>query len=176
MGLLTESALDELLARGCHACASKRLVFRSYIDGRVPLLGGEPVGKITWVHDGEKFVDGVFAIACADCQQSLFAADVCPRCHAPDGLARALAAPNSWPVPAACPRCGGDEVAYRALVPARVSYEGKRVDKPRTTTELYDPGFHGMRADCADCGIVAELSESCPLCSAPAPLRTRPGG
>ena len=26
-------------------------------------MGGEPVGSITWVYDGEKFVDGVFEAA-----------------------------------------------------------------------------------------------------------------
>ena len=176
MGLLSEAGLDELVARGCSACPGRRLSFRTYLDGRLPLLGGEPVGAITWVHDGEKFVDGVFEVSCADCKQLLFSADVCPRCHAPGGLASALATPNSWPVPAGCPRCGLDEVNYRALVPARVTYEGKRADRPRTSTELLDPGFHGVRVDCADCGTVAELVERCPLCSAAAPLRARPGG
>jgi hypothetical protein len=174
MGLLGEADLDALLARGC-GCGGKKLGFRSYIDGRVPLLGGEPCGAITWVHDGEKFVDGVFEVACADCKQVLFAADVCPRCHAPGGLATALAGANTWPVPRECPSCGGDELGYRALVPARTSYEGRRADKLRTTTELYDPGFHGYRVDCGDCGKLAELLDACPLCAAPAPLRARPG-
>jgi hypothetical protein len=175
MGLLDEAGLDALVAAGCSACGGKRLGFRSYIDGRVPLLAGEPVGAITWVHDGEKFVDGVFEVACADCKHVVFAADVCPRCHAPGGLASALAGGNTWPVPAACPRCDGEEVFYVALVPARVTHEGKRTDKPRTTTDLHDPGFHGLRVDCGDCrATVAELVERCPLCAAPAPLRSRP--
>ncbi len=175
MGLLTEAGLDDLVARGCSACGGKRLGFRSYVDGRVPLLGGEPVGAITWVYDGEKFVDGVFEVACADCKQVVFAEGACPRCHAAGGLAAALATPNAWPVPLACPRCGLDEVNYRALVPARTTYEGRRADKPRTSTELLDAGFHGLRVDCGDCGRVAELLDRCPLCAAPAPLRERPG-
>ncbi len=175
MGLLSEAGLDEIVGTGCSACGGKRLALRSYVDGRVPLLGGDPVGAITWVHDGEKFVDGVFEVACADCKHVLFGADVCPRCHGAGGLATALATGNTWPVPATCPRCGLDEVNYRALVPVRTTYEGRRADKPRTTTELYDPGFHGLRVDCADCGTVAELSDRCPLCGAAAPLRERPG-
>jgi hypothetical protein len=175
MGLLDEAGLDALVAQGCSGCGGKRLAFRSYIDGRVPLLGGEPVGAIVWVHDGEKFVDGVFEVACADCKQVLHAAPGCPRCHAPDALATALATPNRWPVPRECPGCGGDELFYRALVPARTTHEGKRADKPRTTTDLHDPGFHGYRADCADCGTIARLDDRCPLCAAPGPLRERPG-
>jgi hypothetical protein len=100
---------------------------------------------------------------------------VCPRCHAPDGLARALATPNRWPVPQRCPRCDGEELRYIAFVPARVAYEGKRADKARSSTELHEDGFHGYRADCRDCGTVAERRDVCPLCDAPAPLRPRPG-
>jgi hypothetical protein len=175
MGLLDEAGLAALVADGCKACGGKKLAFRSYIDARVPLLGGEPVGAFVWVHDGEKFVDGVFEVACADCKASVFSADVCPRCHAEGGLAVALAATNGWPVPRECPGCGGDELFYRALVPARTTHEGKRAEKPRTTTEMHDPGFHGLRADCGDCGTIAERVDSCPLCHAPAPLRERPG-
>jgi hypothetical protein len=175
VGALTESGLDELIGRGCPACRSTRLLFRTYVDGRLPLMGGEPVGSITWVYDGEKFVDGVFEVACAACKQPLFADDRCPRCHAAGALPAILAAPNRWAVPAACPGCDGDEVRYLALIPARVAYEGKRADKARASTEAHEPGFHGYRVDCADCGTVAELTDRCPLCAAPAPLRARPG-
>src|SRR5258708_4142479 len=61
MGMLTEASLDQLLGQDCPACRSTRLHFRSFCDVLLPLLGGEPVGAITWVYDGEKFVDGVFA-------------------------------------------------------------------------------------------------------------------
>jgi hypothetical protein len=174
MGALTEEGLDKLIANGCPACGKGRLTFRTYVDGRLPLMGGEPVGAITWAYDGEKFVDGVFEVTCADCQHGLFSADVCPRCNAVGGLPAVLAAANRWSVPAACPSCAGDEVHYVAMVPARVLYQGKRADRARTTTEILDPGFHGYRVDCEDCGTVAELTDSCPLCQAPAPLRPRP--
>src|SRR6185369_2928911 len=143
MGALTEAGLDELIARGCSACQSKRLSFRSYVDGRLPLAAGEPVGAITWVYDGEKFVDGVFEVSCSACGKSVFASDCCPRCNAAGALPTILATPNRWTVPVACPSCDGEEVRYVALVPARVNYQGKRADKARTPTELHEPGFHG---------------------------------
>jgi hypothetical protein len=173
MGALTEAGLDQLIARGC-VCGSNRLLFRPYVDGRLPLMGGEPVGPITWVYDGEKFVDGVYDIVCAECKQALFAADCCPRCDAAARLPAVVAAHNRWPVPLACAGCHGEEVHYLALIPARVTYQGQRADKARATAEMHEPGFHGYRVDCDDCGTVAELTESCPLCQAPGPLRPRP--
>jgi hypothetical protein len=175
MGLLDEPGLERLVAAGCAGCGSTRRTFRSYVDGAVPVVGGEPVGRIEWVYDGEKFVDGVYEVSCADCKQRAFSADVCPRCNAPGGLARALGTPNSWPVPAVCPSCDGEEVRYVAFVPALVGYEGKRADRARTTTELYDDAFHGARVDCRTCGTIAERTDDCPLCGAPGPLRARPG-
>jgi len=175
VGLLDEPGLDRLLERGCTKCGAHTLKFASYVDGLLPIMGGEPVGKLTWVYDGEKFVDGVYEVACADCKEVVFAADVCPRCHAPGGLARALGTTNRWRVPAACPSCDDEQLRYVAFVPARVVYEGKRAEKARTSTEMHEEGFHGFRADCRDCGTVAELTDACALCAAPAPLRARPG-
>ena len=175
MGLLDEPGLDRLLDAGCAKCGGRTLTFATYVDGWLPIMGGEPVGRLTWVYDGEKFIDGVFDVRCADCAAVVFAADVCPRCHAPDGLARALGRGNGWDVPASCPRCDGEELRYAAFVPARVAYEGKRADKAKSSTELHDDGFHGWRVDCRDCGTVAARTESCPLCDAPGPLRARPG-
>jgi hypothetical protein len=175
MGALTEAGLEDLIARGCPACQSTQLSFRTYVDGRLQLMGGEPVSAITWVYDGEKFVDGVFEARCAGCKQVLFADDACPRCHAPGRLPEILASPNRWPVPAACPECAAEELRYTAMLPAQVRYDGKRAEKARTSTELLDAGFHGYRIDCADCGPVGQLDDRCALCQAPAPLRPRPG-
>jgi hypothetical protein len=175
MGLLDEPGLDRLVAAGCPKCGAHELTFRTYVDGLLPLLGGEPTGRMTWVYDGEKFVDGVYQIVCATCAETVFSAEVCPRCHAAGGLARALDTLNRWPVPTVCPGCDGEEVRYIAFVPARVAYQGKRADKARSSTELHEPGFHGARVDCRDCGTVAELTDRCPLCDAPGPLRARPG-
>ena len=175
MGFLDEPGLDRLLEIGCPKCGAHRLTFTSYVDGMLPIMGSEPVGKMTWVYDGEKFVDGVYEVACPQCKEIVFAADPCPRCHAPGGLARALATPNRWPVPPRCPSCDDDQLRYVAFVPVRVVYEGKRAEKARSSTELHENGFHGYRADCRDCGTVAEQTAACPLCDAPAPLRARPG-
>jgi hypothetical protein len=175
MGLLDEAALERVVAAGCEACGSAKLMFRTYVDGAVPLVGGEPVGRVTWVYDGEKFVDGVYEIRCGQCDVVIFTADVCPRCHAAGGLARALETPNDWPVPRACPSCDEEEVRYVAFIPARVTFEGKRADKARGASEPHDNGFHGARVDCTDCGTVAVRADVCPLCGAPGPLRERPG-
>lgn len=174
MGKLDEPGLDALVAAGCSACGGKRLEFRAYLDALLPLIAGEPCGKLSWHYDGEKFVDGVFQVSCAACHAVVFEADMCPRCNAPGGLAVALAATNRWAPLTNCPSCDEEQLRFIAFVPAKVGYEGKRADKPRTHVELHDPGFHGFRADCRDCGTVAELTDRCPLCAAPAPLRARP--
>lgn len=175
MGLLDEPGLTRLLEAGCPRCNAEKLTFRAYVDGMLPFMGAEPVGRVTWVYDGEKFVDGVYQVACTACNELIFAADVCPRCHAPDGLRKALGSTNAFTVPARCPSCDDDEVGYVAFFPAMLTYEGKRADKARTATEPHDPGFHGYRVDCRYCGKVAERVDTCPLCEAPAPLRPRPG-
>jgi len=175
MGSLDEAGLDRLVATGCPKCGGRALGFRTYVDAALPLMGGEPVGTLTWVYDGEKFVDGVFEVACAGCKAVIFSADVCPRCHAQGGLARALGTPNAWPAPTSCPGCDDEEVRLVAFVPARVMHDGQRAEKARTTTELHEPGFHAFRIDCRDCGTVAERTDACPLCDAPPPLRARPG-
>lgn len=77
-------------------------------------------------------------------------------------------------MPVVCPGCGMEEVRYVAMISARVAYQGKRAEKALTSTEMHDPGFHGYRVDCVDCGTVAELTDGCPLCQAPGPLRPRP--
>ena len=174
VGILDEAALERLVGAGCVQCKSHRLRFGAYLDGVLPIMAAEPVGKLTWAYDGEKFVDGVFEVSCADCNTALFSADVCPRCHAAGGLDKALSTTNDWPVPACCPSCAGEELRYVAMVPASVVYNGNRADKPRCGTELLDEGFHGYRVDCKSCRTVA-TRETCPLCNAPPPLRTRPG-
>ena len=174
MGLLDAAALDRLLADGCGKCHGKRLNFRTYVEGRLPIAGGEPNGAMVWAYKGETFLDGVFDVTCADCKHVVFHADDCPRCHRADALAAILATPNRFPVPKACPRCAIPDLRYLAMVPARVAYAGVRGEKARTATELYDAGFHGLSVDCAQCGRLAQVAESCPLCDAPGPIRPRP--
>ncbi len=175
MGLLDEAGLDRLVTAGCTSCGGNKLVFLTYVDGLLPLMGGEPVGKITWVYDGEKFVDGVYEVSCDSCKKILFQSSICPRCNAEEKLDDALESENRWTVPMSCPSCEGEEVRYIAFLPARVLYEGKRAEKARAQAELDDEGFHGYRVDCRSCGKVAERIDRCPLCETPAPLRARPG-
>jgi hypothetical protein len=54
MGLLDEAGLERRVAAGCEACGSKRLTFRAFVDGMLPIMGGEPIGSVSWVYDGEK--------------------------------------------------------------------------------------------------------------------------
>jgi hypothetical protein len=171
MGALTEATFTELVDRGCTACGAKKLVIESYVEGSFPLIGGEPLGTVTWAYKGETFVDGVFAIRCAACKHDVFADAMCPKCHTPGGLARALGTENEHAVPKACPACGIDSVFYRAFAPARVTYEGKRAGKARTDCDLYDPGFHGIRAECKSCGAFDPRSGACLVCAEPSPAR-----
>ena len=110
MGILDKTALDALIAAGCAACGETTLTFQTYVDGLYPLMAGEPVGKLKWVYNGEKFLDGIHEIACVRCKSVVFTSPDCPRCHAKGGLATALATENSYPVPTACPGCEGEEV------------------------------------------------------------------
>jgi rubrerythrin len=174
LGTFTVAGLEALLATGCHACAATALRFRAYVDAGVPMMAAEPVGKLYWAYDGEKFVDGVFEVRCVGCGVAIFEADVCPRCHAPGGLATALETENAYPAPSACPSCQGQEVRLIAFVPAKVVYEGKRAQKAQTAVEPHDPGFHGYRVDCKTCGTVAALEGLCPLCGSTGALRKRP--
>jgi len=177
MGQLDEPGLNRLIERGCPSCGGRKLHFRTYVDGRMPFMGGEPVGRITWIYDGEKFVDGVFQVTCGDCAQVMFQAlsDACPRCHAAGGLKNALQATNDYPVPVACPSCDEDEVTYYAFLPADVAYHDGRAGKALSRVEPHEPGFHGYRVDCRYCGTIAARTASCPLCHAVGPLRARPG-
>jgi hypothetical protein len=173
MGMLTVDHLEKLLSVGCSECAGTSLRFRAYVDAGVPMMAAEPVGKLYWAYNGEKFVDGVFEIACATCSNVVFASLACPRCHAAGGLATALDLENDYPAPTKCPSCAGQEVRLIAFVPAKIAYEGKRAEKAQTAIEPHDAGFHGYRVDCKRCGTVSELVGRCPLCASPGPLRPR---
>ncbi len=174
MGLLDASGLDRLLAEGCTACKGKKLLFRTYVDARLPIAGAEPNGPITWAYKGETFLDGVFDVSCPDCKHVVFHADVCPRCHREGALATILETTNRFVVPEKCPQCDIPDLQYLAMIPARVLYAGVRAEKARTATELLDPGFHGVRVQCATCGLLDAVNAKCPLCDAPGPIRNRP--
>src|SRR5438132_13195530 len=103
MGLLDAPALDRLLAEGCTACRATKLLFRTYVDARIPIAGGEPNGPLVWAYKGELFLDGVFDVGCVECNHVVFHADACPRCHRDDALASILETTNRFEVPKSCP-------------------------------------------------------------------------
>ena len=89
MGLLDEPGLEKLVATACAGCGGSKRTFRTYVDGLLPIMAAEPVGRLTWVYDGEKFVDGVFEVTCTDCKRVQFAETACPRVTLTTGCGRA---------------------------------------------------------------------------------------
>lgn len=161
---LSEAAFTELVDAGCPKCGGKRVTVETYVAQRLPLMGGEPYGSPSWGYKGEDLVHGTYRIACSDCDAELFADAGCPRCDAPDGLARALDTENAYPLPTRCLGCGSELVTATAYVPATVAYEGKRGAKARTQTAPEDPGFHAFSAECKQCRHSAARTQPCPLC------------
>jgi hypothetical protein len=170
MGQLDEKTFDATVAAGCPACGGKTLEIRSFIDRRVLLMLADPNDAGKWVHDGEKFVDGTYSIACAACKHVAFASDICPRCNAPGGLAKALGDASRLPIPKKCPSCNELELLALALVPAVASWPSP---KPRPLAEYGEPGHHMVAYACESCDN-AVVTQACPLCDAPGPLRPRP--
>ena len=171
MGQLDEARFAELV-RACGACGAQAFEIRSVIDRKLAVMLGDPDDDGRWAHDGEKFVDGVYRIACAACGAVAFEDAACPRCHADGGLARALAAPTRAMPPKRCPTCRGTELMIDALVPAVAAYRGDRV-APKPLAELGDPGWHVVAITCDECGPIVTAA-GCPVCEAPGPLRERP--
>ena len=170
MGQLDERTFDATVAAGCPSCGGKALEIRSFIDRRVLLMLADPNDKGQWVHDGEKFVDGTYSIACTACKKSVFASDICPRCNAAGGLAKALADESRMPIPKKCPACSELELLALALVPAVASWPSP---KPKPLAEYGEPGHHMVAYACESCDN-AVVTQTCPLCDAPGPLRPRP--
>jgi hypothetical protein len=169
VGALDQPRFEELARAGCPACGGRVLEMRSYIDRSLEVMAGEPNNEGRWVHDGEKFVDGTYRIACASCTHLVFESGVCPRCNAEGGLARALAEPSRLTVPKRCPKCNELELLALAFVPARANAG----DKPKQLVDYGDPGYHVVAYACHGCDN-AVVAERCPLCDAPGPLRARP--
>jgi hypothetical protein len=173
MSQLDERAFEALVAGGCPACHSTRVEIRSFIDRRLLIMLADPNDAGRWVHDGEKFVDGTYQISCAACAKVLFSDTICPRCHAPDGLAKALGDTTRLTIPKRCPGCSELELLAIALVPASASYASGERPKPVPLAELGEPGCHVVAFACESCDA-ATVTQTCPLCDAPGPLRPRP--
>jgi RNA polymerase subunit RPABC4/transcription elongation factor Spt4 len=173
MGQLDEPRFDAAVRPGCPACGGTTLDIRSFIDRKLSLMLGDPNNDGRWVHDGEKFVDGTYRIACASCAHVVFTDDACPRCHAAGGLGRALGDTSRLTVPKRCPSCKETELVALALIPATVRYSGGTAALPKPLGELGDPGYHVVAYACESCDA-AVVAQACPLCDGPGPLRPRP--
>ena len=173
MGRLDEPQFEATVRGGCPACGAATLEIRSFIDRRLLMMLADPNDPGRWVHDGEKFVDGTYRIACPSCAHVVWQSDDCPRCHAAGGLARALGDPSRLVIPKRCPSCSELELLALALVPARASYGGGQPPKPVALVEYGDAGHHTVAYACESCDA-AVVTQTCPLCDAPGPLRPRP--
>ena len=178
MGELDEAALDRLIAAGCSDCGGTTLTFETYVDGVIPFLGGEPVGRVTWAYDGEKFVDGVYAVTCAGMPQAALrqrALPALPRArgprprarHAesvarPDGVRRPRLRRRGAPLPGFPTR--------QSPLRRKARRQGAKLDRaarrrlPRRARRVPRLPTDSFRS-----------SDRCPLCAAPGPLRARPG-
>jgi hypothetical protein len=173
MGQLDEDAFDKIVRAGCAGCAATTFDIRSFIDRRLVLMLADPNDDGKWAHDGEKFVDGIYEIACASCRRVAFADTACPRCHAAGGLSRALGETSRMTIPKRCPKCNELELLALAMIPATARYTGSGQPKPEPLAEIGEPGFHFYAFACEACEA-AEVVQVCPLCAAPGPLRPRP--
>jgi hypothetical protein len=158
----------------CAACGSGQAVIESYLDRTQHVMVGQADDDGRWAYDGEGFIDGVFAIRCRDCAAVAYHSDDCPRCHARGALAAVRGADSRLTAPRKCPRCNGLELSVVGFAPARTEVAAGRPGKAVPQALFGEPGFHVVAVACRDCEW-AEVSEGCPLCSAPPPLRKRPG-
>jgi hypothetical protein len=173
VGQLDEARFETAIGGGCPACGMRVMEIRSFIDQRVLMMLADPNDAGRFVHDGEKFVDGIYRIACVACAHVLFEDADCPRCHAAGGLAKALAEPSRLAVPKRCPSCNELELLGLALVPAVAKYGGSEPPRPKALVEFGEPGHHMVAFACESCDA-AVVTQTCPLCDAPGPLRPRP--
>jgi len=172
MGQLDEARFESLIGAGCPKCGAKVLELRTFLDRRVLLMLADPNDAGRWVHDGEKFVDGVYKATCTQCSHVVFEDPACPRCHAEGGLAKALGDKSRLPIPKRCPSCNELELLALALVPAKAK-SGSGTPKPEPLAEFGEPGHHMVAYACENCDN-AVVTQKCPLCDAPGPLRPRP--
>jgi hypothetical protein len=175
MGRLDEPAFERAIA-ACPGCGGTTFEIAAYLDHQLAVMLGETDRPGKWAHDGEKFVDGVYRVTCANaaCKHEVFASGDCPRCHRAGGLADALGAQSRLVVPKKCPKCKELELVLLGFAPAVVRVTaGGRVPAPTPLALLGEVGFHAVAVACDPCGW-AVVAENCPLCAAPGPLRARP--
>jgi ssDNA-binding Zn-finger/Zn-ribbon topoisomerase 1 len=173
MGALSQERFDELVNGGCPSCNGRLLEIRSVIDRSLVMMAGTPNDAGRWAHDGEKFVDGTYAIKCTSCAHVVFESDMCPRCNADGALGTAVNSENRFVVPKRCPTCKELELLAIAMVPAVARYGAGETPKPKPLVEFGDAGYHLVAYACHACDQ-AKVADGCPLCGSMAPLRPRP--
>jgi hypothetical protein len=173
MGALDEAKFESLVNGGCTACGHRILEIRTYIDRSLVVMAGDPNNEGRWAHDGEKFVDGTYRITCAACSAVAFESTMCPRCNAPDALGKVANSASRLHVPKRCPKCNELELLAVAMVPAVARYGDGGTPKPKQLVDFGDDGYHLVAFACGGCDN-AVVSDKCPLCDAPGPLRPRP--
>jgi len=173
MGALDQDQFEKLVQGGCAKCGHRVLEIQSYIDRSLVMMAGEPNNEGRWAHDGEKFVDGTYAIHCAGCATVAFESSMCPRCNAPDSLAKVQSEASRITVPKRCGKCNELELLAVAFAPAKARYGDGATPKPKQIVDFGDPGYHVVAYACNGCDS-AVVADRCPLCDAPGPLRPRP--
>lgn len=173
MGQLDEPKFEALVGAGCTACGHKTVEISTFIDRSLQIMLADPNGPGKWAHDGEKFVDGTYRISCASCKTVVWSDPCCPRCNATGGLAKAVAEESRLAIPKRCPECNELELLAIALVPATANYGAGVTPKPQATAEFGEAGYHVVAFACENCDH-AVVTQKCPLCDAPGPLRPRP--
>jgi len=172
MGHLDEAAFERAIA-ACPACGATAFELSSYLDRQVSVMLAEPNDDGRWAHDGEKFVDGTYRIACTGCGAVAYTSDDCPRCHRAGALPAALGGNAGPSVPRRCPVCTGTELTVGGFAPA-IARTGPGVrPAPVPSAALGEPGFHVAVIACDSCDWVA-AHDGCPICAGPGPLRPRP--
>lgn len=171
MGHLDERSFAQHLT-ACR-CGGTTFEVAAYLDRHVEVMLGDADDDGKWVHDGEKFVDGVYRITCAACRADAFASDDCPRCHAPGTLPATLGSASRLAVPKRCPRCQATQLALIGFAPATTRAGAGKPPTPTPRALFGEAGFHVVAVGCQDCDW-AEAAPGCPLCGAPGPLRPRP--
>lgn len=173
MGLLDEKQFERAIA-GCSACGHGAFEITSYLDRGVSVMLADANDDGRWIHDGEKFIDGVVRIRCLGCNRDAFASEACPRCHRADQVTAALAAMSRVTAPKRCPSCKGTELTLAGFAPAAVRTGAGKPTPPAPIALYGEPGFHIALAACDGCDWVL-AAEGCPICGGPGPLRDRPG-
>jgi hypothetical protein len=157
MGRLDEQRFETIVRDTCPRCRGTSLVIRTFLDRRVLLMLADPNDMIS----------------CTGCGHVVFESPDCPRCHAPDGLAKALHDTSRMSIPKRCTSCNELELLGLALVHAEAKHTAGSTPKPQPLAEWGEPGHHMVAFACESCDA-AVVTQRCPLCDAPGPLRERP--